>query len=59
MTRGPSNYWLIFGLSLFATLFPDIVAHGFLDDRRIVRWIAIPLLFASTIVLVDFYFRHF
>ena len=59
MTRGPGLYWMIFGLSLFATVFPDLVAHGFLDDRRIARWTAIPLLFASTTVLVGFYTRWF
>ncbi len=57
MTRGPGLYWIIFSMSVFGTLFPDLVANGFLDDRRIVRFIAIPLLFASTIILVDFYAR--
>jgi len=59
MNRGPGLYWMISGLSLFATLFPDLVAHRFLDDRQIVRWIAIPMLLASTTLLVSFYTRWF
>ena len=57
MSRGPGLYWMIACMSGFAMLFPDLLAHGFLDDRRIVRWIAIPLFLASTTVLVGFYTR--
>ncbi|NIJ28352.1 hypothetical protein FHT00_000280 [Sphingomonas insulae] len=59
MSRGPGLYWIVSSLSLFGTLFPDLLAHGFLDDRRIVRWIAIPMLIASTTLLVSFYTRWF
>ena len=57
--RGVSTWWIAFTLSMFGTLFPDLAAHGFLDDRRLVRWIAVPMLFASTIMLVSYYTRWF
>lgn len=57
--RGVSGTWIMFALSLFGTLFPDLAANKFLDDRRIVRWISIPILFAASVLLVSYYTRWF
>lgn len=59
MRGGIITTWIAFALSLFGTLFPDLVAHGFLDDRRIVRWIAIPTLVATSVLLVSYHTRWF
>jgi hypothetical protein len=59
MRGGIVTMWIAFALSLFGTLFPDLVAQDFLDDRRIVRWIAIPTLFATGVLLVSYHTRWF
>lgn len=50
-------YWLLFALGVAGTAVPHLLAHNFLDDARIVRWIAVPVLLASAIWLSDYYFR--
>lgn len=57
--RGIAGTWVMFALALFGTLFPDLAASKFLDDSRLVRWIAIPILIASSVLLVSYYTRWF
>jgi len=57
--RSLAGTWIMFALALFGTLFPDLAAPKFLDDPGLVRWIAIPLLFASSVLLVSYYTRWF
>jgi hypothetical protein len=59
MRGGILTTWLAFAMSLFATLFPDLVARGFLDDRRLVRWVAVPALLATGVLLVSYHTRWF
>lgn len=55
MNRGVSPWWIMFALSIAGTLAPHLLARNFLDDPAIVRWIAIPLLVVSGVILADYY----
>ncbi len=54
MTRGLATGWALFWLSFLLVLFPHLAAR--IDDRNLVRWIAVPVLIASAIGLADHYF---
>ena len=55
--RGLLTYWVLFLFGLAGTLFPNLLARDFLDEPGVVRWLAVPLLFGSALILSDYYFR--
>lgn len=55
MNRGVATWWIMFAFSVAGTLGPHLLARSFLDDPAIVRWISIPLLVVSSVILADYY----
>ena len=48
-------FWFLFGIA--GTLFPHLLASQFLDEPSVVRWIAVPMLFACGFLLADHHFQ--
>ena len=56
-SRGLVTFWLLFIFGIVGTLFPHLLAADFLDDPSVVRWLAVPLLIGSSVMLSDYYWH--
>ena len=57
LPRGYFTMWIGFAFGVVGTLFPHLLAHHWLDEPSIVRWMAVPMLFACGFLLADYHFQ--
>ena len=57
IVRGEPDAWMMIVAGGLGLLFPHVFAFGFLDDARVVRLIAAPILLVGIVLLFDLY--HF